>query len=253
MLYKLVGERIREAREDRGWTQAQLGEAIGYSQATIGNYELGRRHVSIDDLYKIAEALGKPYSFFIGADKHYEEQARRDAEQKMRSDVAGYVGVRMLPILRNAIANGVRLSPDDLLGSVPVPREFSERADIVVRVTTSCTHSNLRSGDFVFIRRENSGHKGQVVLADVDGCLGLVACTEEDGYLWADSSRPVTGRVVVVGEFCGLYTAGASTAPSTSVVTEIGRWGALTADEQKQVVQFIEFLIMKRANSGSSG
>jgi len=245
-VYKLIGERIREAREDRGWTQAQLGEAIGYTQATIGNYELGRRHVSVDDLYKIGEALGKPYAYFIGADKQYEEQVKREAEQRMRNDVAGYVGVRMLPILRNPVANGVRLGPTDLLGSVPVPREFGPRADVLFQVATSCRESNLRKGDYVFIRRENSGQRGQIVLGNVDGCVGLVTCSAEDGFIWTDTGQPIMSPVTVVGEFCGLFTGGTSAGLEVAPPAEPSGWSELTQDERRQVQQFVEFLRARR-------
>jgi transcriptional regulator with XRE-family HTH domain len=37
----MTGDEIREARERRGWTQAQLATALGVGQRTVGNWERG--------------------------------------------------------------------------------------------------------------------------------------------------------------------------------------------------------------------
>lgn len=37
-----LGQRIRSAREARGWSQEQLAEALGVAKRTIGNWERGR-------------------------------------------------------------------------------------------------------------------------------------------------------------------------------------------------------------------
>ncbi len=49
--------RIREIREQRGLTQAQLAEAIGTTQPTIYRLELGRRKLTVEWMQKIAKAL----------------------------------------------------------------------------------------------------------------------------------------------------------------------------------------------------
>ena len=54
---KTVAERLRFAREQRGWTQSQLAAASDVSQGTIGNIESGARQ-SRGSLPKIAKALG---------------------------------------------------------------------------------------------------------------------------------------------------------------------------------------------------
>ena len=53
-----IGETIREYRKKRNLTQKQLGELSGTSESTIKQYELGKRQPRIEQLKKIAEALG---------------------------------------------------------------------------------------------------------------------------------------------------------------------------------------------------
>jgi transcriptional regulator with XRE-family HTH domain len=249
-VFTLIGERIKTAREERGLTQAQLGEAIGYTQATIGNYELGRRHIGIDDLYKIAEVLGRPYAYFIGADGQVEEQAKREAESKVRRDVADFVGVRMLPVIRNPVPLGVPLGPEDISTTIPVPREFGARADIVFYVDYDYEDSILAVGDYIFVRRENSGRRGQVLLADVARCVTLITALGNGSYLYGGTNDPITTeRVSVIGEFCGLYSEESFAQRTHSDGSGFPGWNDLAAEDRQQVQQFIDFLRARRASN----
>lgn len=53
-----IGERIKTARKKAGLTQAQLAEKTGVATITIRQYELGKRQPRIEQLRKIASALG---------------------------------------------------------------------------------------------------------------------------------------------------------------------------------------------------
>ena len=51
---------LREAREARGWTQAELAERIGVSRKTINTVENGVFVPSTVIALKLATALGEP-------------------------------------------------------------------------------------------------------------------------------------------------------------------------------------------------
>lgn len=53
-----IGRKIRELRASRGLTQRELAAAVGASEPTIRNYELGNRTPDNAQLDKIAAALG---------------------------------------------------------------------------------------------------------------------------------------------------------------------------------------------------
>lgn len=56
-----VGGVVRLARQTRGWRQADLGKAAGYSASTISRLETGRRaSVDVEMLRRIAHAAGIP-------------------------------------------------------------------------------------------------------------------------------------------------------------------------------------------------
>lgn len=49
---------LRAIRERRGWTQAQLAHAVGYSDAFISQLETGKKQGSVTALKSLAQALG---------------------------------------------------------------------------------------------------------------------------------------------------------------------------------------------------
>src|SRR5690348_6188107 len=64
-------EMFRLARDAKGFTQGELAEASGVAQGTISKIEWGANNgLSDDALNRIAQALGRPTSFFF-QDEHY--------------------------------------------------------------------------------------------------------------------------------------------------------------------------------------
>lgn len=63
--YVALGQRIRKTRENRQFTQEQLGEACLLSASHIGHIERGTRIPSIETLYKIACTLDVSIDFLI--------------------------------------------------------------------------------------------------------------------------------------------------------------------------------------------
>jgi transcriptional regulator with XRE-family HTH domain len=51
---------IRYFREKAGMTQGELAKKVGLSLMTISRYETGKRNPCVNDLKRIARALGRP-------------------------------------------------------------------------------------------------------------------------------------------------------------------------------------------------
>jgi transcriptional regulator with XRE-family HTH domain len=51
---------VREARKHKGWTQEQLGEAMGVTKGNVSGWENGRHQPSWPQMVKIEEATGFP-------------------------------------------------------------------------------------------------------------------------------------------------------------------------------------------------
>jgi transcriptional regulator with XRE-family HTH domain len=59
-LYVEIGARVRGARKQRGWSQADLAHAVNLTRSSIANLEAGRQRSLIHVALLIAQALGVP-------------------------------------------------------------------------------------------------------------------------------------------------------------------------------------------------
>lgn len=58
--YKLIGQRIKEARKKMGWSQEKLGETIDVATVYISRVERGNAQINLKRLSQIAMALNMP-------------------------------------------------------------------------------------------------------------------------------------------------------------------------------------------------
>ena len=59
---------LKELREEKGISQAKLGNVLKLNQSNIAKYETGEREPSIDILVKIAEFFGVSVGYLVGVE-----------------------------------------------------------------------------------------------------------------------------------------------------------------------------------------
>lgn len=57
---QFLGQRVRELRKQRGFSQERLGEQSSLSGKFVGEVERGEKSISIDSLYRISVTLAVP-------------------------------------------------------------------------------------------------------------------------------------------------------------------------------------------------
>ena len=62
---KRVGRRIRNASDDRGWTQTELARLLDVADAQVSRWETGRMMPSPRYLQRIGEVFGVPAETFL--------------------------------------------------------------------------------------------------------------------------------------------------------------------------------------------
>lgn len=65
MVYKQIGQRIRQERNKLRLTQEQLAELAGVNESYIGQIERAAKNPSLESLIKIAKALGVTIDYFL--------------------------------------------------------------------------------------------------------------------------------------------------------------------------------------------
>lgn len=56
----LFGQKLRDVRKKKGWSQEQLGFESGLDRTYVGGVERGERNIALVNIFKLANALGLP-------------------------------------------------------------------------------------------------------------------------------------------------------------------------------------------------
>lgn len=69
LIYKMIGERIRDERQKKRLTQDELASRVGLKRASITNVERGRQQILVHTLLQIADSLEtSPARFLVAFD-----------------------------------------------------------------------------------------------------------------------------------------------------------------------------------------
>ena len=71
-----VAARIKSARAEKGWKQKHLAAEVRVEPITVSRWERGATSPDFDALALVAEATGKPLSYFLGEDEQVAQEPR---------------------------------------------------------------------------------------------------------------------------------------------------------------------------------
>lgn len=81
-----IGERIKQLRLQKGWSQGQVAKLCGWSGAPrLANYESGIRSVGADDAIVLAKVLGTTPSELLFGEPGDQSQWLNESQKKMLS------------------------------------------------------------------------------------------------------------------------------------------------------------------------
>ena len=69
-----IGERIKQLRLERGWTQETLANLLGVSRLAVARWETGERRPRKKYLDKLAEVFGIPMEELLGVELKSKEK-----------------------------------------------------------------------------------------------------------------------------------------------------------------------------------
>jgi transcriptional regulator with XRE-family HTH domain len=87
MIYKAIGKKIQKAREEAGLSQEELSSRLGYTQAALSNYELGKRRLYLPNIQQIARELNKPLSYFLDESVSPPKTSRNEPDDEITLEI----------------------------------------------------------------------------------------------------------------------------------------------------------------------
>jgi len=87
MIYKNIGRKIQKARDEAGLSQEEMASQLGYTQAALSNYELGKRRLYLANIEQIARILNKPLSYFLEEASLESERGTANRTDEVTSEI----------------------------------------------------------------------------------------------------------------------------------------------------------------------
>lgn len=110
-LPEAVGNRIRELRKAKGWTQEQLAEAASLHYSYIGGVERGDRNISLETLEKIIAAFDVPAAELFCFEDESEHRKALDEHMTLISSKSAEEIAALTRVTREVIAAMVQKVP----------------------------------------------------------------------------------------------------------------------------------------------
>lgn len=76
-----IGDRIKEIREDLGWTQEKLADESKISKGFLSDVENNKRDISATNVLKIANAMGASLEYLLRGEESSKQKEKREPEQ----------------------------------------------------------------------------------------------------------------------------------------------------------------------------
>lgn len=187
--------RIKEIRQKRGITQAELAKQIGVAQNTLSYWENGKYDVDNDSLKKIADY------FQVSTDYLLAHSHSSTSEALPAFDNIFRIEKKRVPLL-GEIACGEPIYADEEHESYILAGSDLE-ADFCLRAKgDSMINARILDGDIVFIKKTPMVNNGEIaaVIIDEEATLKRVYYYAESAKLILTPENPKYEPLVYVGE-----------------------------------------------------
>lgn len=196
-----MGDRIRKARLEKGLSQAELAELLGYkSRSSINKIEVEGRDIPRSSIVKFAQVLGVTPSYLMGWE---EETSEPDALEVLmeKYDNIKPVKLKRFPLL-GEIACGEPIFADEDRESC-VMADMDINADFCLTAKgDSMINARINDGDIVFIKEMSMVDNGDIaaVIIDDEATLKKVYYYPDKGKLVLYPENPNYEPFIYVGE-----------------------------------------------------
>lgn len=154
-----VGERLKRRRKELGMSAEAVAEKLGCSPSTVYRYENGEiNKMGIDKLKPIAEAINTSPAYLMG----WED------EETLPANVSRIEPMQRIPLVGQIACGAPILAEQNIEDYVDLPGHI--RADFALTCKgESMIGAGIRTGDIVYIRKQEEVENGQIAAVMVGG------------------------------------------------------------------------------------
>lgn len=193
-----VGEKIREARLKKGYTQTELAELLGYkSRSSINKIEVEGRDIPRSSVIKFAKALDVTPAYLMG----WEDEPKPEQSLYDRFDNLHPVKLKRFPLLGEIACGEPIYAEEDHESYVSADADI--RADFCLKAKgDSMINADIHDGDVVFIRSQSMVENGEIaaVIIEDEATLKRVYYDRENNRLQLIAENPKYVPLVYTGE-----------------------------------------------------
>lgn len=193
-----VGEKIREARLKKGYTQTELAELLGYkSRSSINKIELEGRDIPRSSVIKFAKALDVTPAYLMG----WEDEPKPEQILCDQFDNLHPVKLKRFPLLGEIACGEPIYAEEDHESYVSADADI--RADFCLKAKgDSMINADIHDGDVVFIRKQPMVENGEIaaVIIEDEATLKRVYYDRENNRLQLIAENPRYTPLVYTGE-----------------------------------------------------
>ena len=163
-----IGERVRTARERKGFTQDELAHKLGYKSRSSINKIEKERDIPRSMIVKLAEILDVTPAFLMGWDE----------EKKDKSNISAVFNnnIYMVPVFESVSAGFGAYADDQIIDYCPfiINSEKEASETIAIRVSGDSMSPKIEDGDIIRVHKQESVDSGSIAVVLLDGEEGLV-------------------------------------------------------------------------------
>ena len=196
-----MGDRIRKARLEKGLSQSELAELLGYkSRSSINKIEVEGRDIPRGSIVKFAQVLGVTPSYLMGWE---EETSEPDALEVLmeKYDNIKPVKLKRFPLLGEIACGEPIFASEDRESCVMADMDIN--ADFCLTAKgDSMINARINDGDIVFIKEMPMVDNGDIaaVIIDDEATLKKVYYYPDKGKLVLYPENPNYEPFIYVGE-----------------------------------------------------
>lgn len=152
------GERILKLRTEKGMTQDELAQKLGYkSRSSIAKIENGVRDVPRSQIVELAKALGTTPSVLMG----WEDDKPTDTLTVLPTDK-----IHMIPVFGSVAAGFGAYASSDIIEYIPlyIENDCDVADTICITVKGQSMYPKIEEGDRIVVRRQDSVDNGRIAV-----------------------------------------------------------------------------------------